>query len=132
MNAAAGGTGGGMGVPSATNTGGTGGGMGVPSATNTGGTGGGMGVPSATNTGGTGGGMGVPSATNTGGTGGGIGVPSAMTTLWLKLTSVLTGATINAAIARIARHNLFLFTLEPPRLTMNKNKEGQYCRFKKF
>src|ERR1700688_379237 len=112
--------------------GGTGGGMGVPSATNTGGTGGGMGVPSATNTGGTGGGMGVPSATNTGGTGGGMGVPSAMTTLWLKLTTALTGVTINTVRARSARHNLFLFTLEPPRVTMNGNKEDKSRRFKKF
>jgi len=82
--------------------------------------------------GGMGGGMGVPSATNTGGMGGGIGVPSAMTTPRLKLTIALAGVTINAAIARIDKHNLFLFTLEPPRLTMNGNKKDQHCRFKKF
>jgi hypothetical protein len=88
----------------------------------TGGLGGGMGVPSAISTGGFGGGIGVPSATSTGGTGGGIGVPSAMLTLRLKLTIPLTGDTINAASANSAIHNLFLFTLEPPRITMNGNK----------
>jgi hypothetical protein len=112
--------------------GGTGGGMGVPSATNIGGTGGGMGVPSATNIGGTGGGIGVPSATSTGGTGGGIGVPSATLTLLLKLTIALTGATINAIRTKSARHNLFLFTVEPPRLTMNGNRQNKNYRFKKF
>jgi hypothetical protein len=127
-----GGMGGGIGEPSATITGGMGGGMGEPSATITGGMGGGIGEPSATITGGMGGGMGEPSATITGGTGGGIGVPSAMLTLSLKLTIALAGVTINAARAKIARHNLFLFTLEPPRLTMNGNKEVQHCRSKKF
>ena len=73
-----------------------------------------MGVPSAISTGGLGGGMGVPSAITTGGRGGGMGVPSAMLTLWLKLTIALTGVTINAARAKSAKHNLFLFTLEPP------------------
>jgi hypothetical protein len=102
--------------------GGLGGGMGVPSAIITGGLGGGMGVPSAIITGGLGGGMGVPSAISMDGLGGGIGVPSAMLTLWLKLTIALTGDTINAASTNSAIHNLFLFTLEPPRLTMNGNK----------
>src|SRR6202047_4163473 len=102
--------------------GGTGGGIGLPSATITGGTGGGIGLPSATITGGTGGGIGLPSATITGGTGGGIGLPSAMLTL-LKLTMTLSGVTINAARTKSATHNLSLFTLEPPRLTMNGNKK---------
>jgi hypothetical protein len=132
MNAAAGGTGGGSGEPSATITGGTGGGSGEPSATITGGTGGGNGEPSAIITGGTGGGSGEPSATITGGTGGGSGEPSATLTLLLKLTIVLTGVTINAARTKSAIHNLFLFTLEPPTLTMNGNKEDQNYRFKKF
>jgi hypothetical protein len=88
-----------------------------------GGTGGGMGVPSAIITGGTGGGMGVPSAIITGGTGGGMGVPSAMLTLPLKLTIPPSGVTINAAKAKSATYNLFLFTLEPPSLTMNGNKK---------
>jgi hypothetical protein len=104
--------------------GGTGGGMGLPSATRIGGTGGGMGLPSATSTGGTGGGMGLPSATSTGGTGGGIGLPSAMLTLWLKLTIAMTGVTITAARAKSATHNLSLFTLEPPVLNMNGNNSG--------
>jgi hypothetical protein len=67
--------------------------------------------------------MGVPSATITGGTGGGMGVPSAMLTLPLKLTIPLSGVTINAAKAKSATYNLFLFTLEPPGLTMNGNKK---------
>jgi hypothetical protein len=67
--------------------------------------------------------MGVPSATITGGTGGGMGVPSAMLTLLSKLTIALSGVTINAAKAKSATYNLFLFTLEPPGLTMNGNKK---------
>jgi hypothetical protein len=94
--------------------------LGYPSAT-THGTGGGSGLPSAT-THGTGGGSGLPSAT-THGTGGGSGLPSAMLTLLLKLTMTLSGVTINAARTKSATYNLFLFTLEPPRLTMNGNKK---------
>jgi hypothetical protein len=120
VTAAAGGMGGGIGLPSATITGGMGGGIGLPSATITGGMGGGIGLPSATITGGMGGGIGLPSATITGATGG------------VKLTIALTGATINAVSAKSARHSLFLFTLEPPRLTMNGNKKVQNCGFKKF
>src|ERR1700686_4766670 len=101
MNTAAGGAGGGIGLPSAT-THGTGGGIGLPSAT-THGTGGGIGLPSA--------------ITNV--TGGGIGLPSAMLTLLIKLTIPLAGVTINAARAKSATHNLYLFTLEPPGLNMN-------------
>ena len=88
-------------------------------------TGGGIGAPSATSTGGcTGGGIGAPSATSTGGcTGGGIGAPSAILTLLLKLTMTLSGVTINAARTKSATYNLFLFTLEPPRVTMNGNKK---------
>src|ERR1700730_11419180 len=72
----------------------------------------------------TGGGIGAPSATSTGGcTGGGIGAPSAMLTLLLKLTMTLSGVTINAARTKSATYNLFLFTLEPPRVTMNGNKK---------
>jgi hypothetical protein len=97
-----------------------------------GGTGGGNGEPSATITGGFGGGKGDPSATITGGLGGGNGEPSAMLTLLLKLTIAHTGAMINAVRAKTATHNLFLFTLEPPELTMNRNREDQNCRLKKF
>jgi hypothetical protein len=72
----------------------------------------------------TGGGIGAPSATSMGGcTGGGIGAPSAMLTLLLKLTMTPSGVTINAARTKSATYNLFLFTLEPPRVTMNGNKE---------
>jgi hypothetical protein len=78
-------------------------------------------APSAT-THGTGGGIGAPSAT-THGTGGGIGAPSAMLTLVLKLTIADTGAIIKAVRAKTTTHNLFLFTLEPPRLNMNVNKK---------
>jgi hypothetical protein len=120
VNAAAGGMGGGIGLPSAIITGGMGGGIGLPSAIITGGMGGGIGLPSAIITGGMGGGIGLPSAIIVAANGG------------VKLTIALTGATINTARTKSARDSLFLFTLEPPRLTMNGNKEVQHCRSKKF
>jgi len=40
------------------------------------------------------------------------------------LTIASTGAMINAVRAKTATHNLFLFTLEPPGLTMNGNKRA--------
>ncbi len=67
--------------------------------------------------------MGAPSAI-THGTGGGIGAPSTTLTLVLKLTIASTGAIINAVRAKTATHNLFLFTLEPPGLTMNGNNRA--------
>src|ERR1700737_73338 len=77
------------------------------------------------------GGSGLPSATSTGGWGG-SGLPSATMTLLLKLTMTLSGVTINAARAKSATDSLILFTLEPPRLTMNGNKKDQNYRLKKF